>query len=119
MRGAYDAEGFIIDASFGAKMNYVLRRRLPNAEIINITVFCETCIRLNRMAHRMNCSSKEAKEELRFRDNFLREVNIEYIMRKSDIQTYNQGRIDYPIREIMKYLKFLKEKGIIKSEKIC
>lgn len=42
-------KGFIIDASFGAKMNFLLRKKVSNIHIINIAVLCKKEIRLNRM----------------------------------------------------------------------
>lgn len=107
-----DSKGIVVDASYGPVMDTILRSSVINARIVVIAVSADQSVREKRMAGRMGGSDDEAKVELVFRDDFLREVNLEEVMRKADFEVVNKSSIEEALNQIASNFSTL---GILKA----
>lgn len=107
-----DSKGIVVDASYGPVMDTILRSSVINAHIVVIAVSADQGIREKRMTGRMGGSDDEAKIELVFRDDFLKEVNLEDVMGKADFEVTNKTSIEEVLNQITSNLSTL---GILKA----
>jgi len=98
------SRGVVIDASYGPAMHEQLRSGLANIRIIVVSIRAVESERAMRMAGRMNASEEAAGTELDFRDNFLKEVNLEAVLAEADIKVVNTAAPEEVARSLAEEL---------------
>lgn len=100
----------VFDVVYGTKMLELFRVEFPDMFRLVVSVLADKEIRTKNIQKRMGTeSAEEAEKELRFRDGFLQEVDVDTVLKRSDIKIANTGR---PIGEVASELNSLIEKHI-------
>ncbi len=95
------------DAAYGMEMLDTFHKVFPDLCVLVVSLVTHENARLKNIQKRMGTeSTSEAQKEMHFRDGFLREVGLEDVLKRSDIEIASRQR---PAREIASELNELIE----------
>jgi dephospho-CoA kinase len=100
----------VFDVAYGVKMLELFRNEFPDIFMLVVSVLSDEDTRMGNIQKRMGAKSiEEAKQELHFRDDFLRQVGVDEVLERSDIEVTNKGR---PVGEVVTELIRLIERHL-------
>jgi len=83
----------VFDVAYGVKMLELFQNEFPDIFRLVVSVLSDEDTRTGNIQKRMGTeSTKEAEKELHFRDGFLRQVGVDEVLERSDIEVTNKGR---------------------------
>jgi dephospho-CoA kinase len=83
----------VFDVAYGVKMLELFQNEFPDIFRLVVSVLSDEDTRTGNIQKRMGTeSTEEAEKELHFRDGFLRQVGVDEVLERSDIEVTNKGR---------------------------
>ena len=101
-----EIDSIITDVSYGMKMLNEISSEFPKSRIFVVKLNASKSTRKKRIAFRMgNVNDRLASKELNFRDNFLKQANLDEVLRNATINLYNDSEIDNVVKELYNELQ--------------